>query len=123
MSDSNHIINIKPFAWMNKIKQIKIKMNTKDPWRLTGTSFTPDLDAPMQRPVDMAPQPEYRSNKVISDLLDWPFWDSPVATIASPIALLDPVSLEIDDLSFSAVDFSALSKWAIQIKLVKFRFQ
>ena len=53
----------------------------------------------------MAPQPEYRSNKVISD-----FFDSSMATIASPIGWFDLVSLEIDDLLLSVLDSSKLSK-------------
>ena len=65
----------------------------------------PDITAPILRPVDMAPQPEYRSNKVISD-----FFDSSMATIASSIGWFDLVSLEIDDLLLSVLDCSKLSK-------------
>lgn len=58
------------------------------------TSFTPDKDAPMHRPVDMAPQPEYKSSKLIS---------------GSPIGLFEPVSLEIvDDASLSLLLLSEL---------------
>ena len=63
----------------------------------------------------MAPQPEYRSNKVISD-----FFDSSMATIASPIGWFDLVSLEIDDLLLSVLDCSKLSNNLN--KLVKIKF-
>lgn len=34
--------------------------------KLTVTRFKPDKLAPRHRPVDIAPQPEYKSNKVTS---------------------------------------------------------
>lgn len=37
---------------------------------LTVTSFTPAALAPRQRPVDIPPQPEYRSNRDSSSFLD-----------------------------------------------------
>ena len=37
--------------------------------KLTVTRFKPDKLEPRLRPVDIAPQPEYKSSKAASDLL------------------------------------------------------
>lgn len=52
------------------IKETRKFRKRKDAKKLTVTSFTPQLLAPRQSPVDIAPQPAYKSRSVLS-LLDF----------------------------------------------------
>lgn len=71
----------------------------------TVTSLMSAIDAPRQRPVDMAPQPEYKSNKVHSFLRT-----SPLTLLTSSTHSFDPDSLEIvEDVSLSILVVSGLS--------------
>ena len=76
------------------------------------TSFTPAKDAPKQSPVDIAPQPEYKSSKAHSDELELFFLIVfSLARLAPLKQPLDPDSLEIvDDASLSLLTVSGLSK-------------
>lgn len=76
------------------------------------TSLTPAKDAPKQSPVDIAPQPEYKSSKVHSDELELFFLIVfPLAKLAPLQQSLDPDSLEIvDDASLSLLPVSGLSE-------------
>ena len=68
------------------------------------------IEAPKQRPVDIAPQPEYKSNKVHS-LSDSLILNNPSsATLLSLAQAFDPDSLEIVEVSLSilAVSLSIL---------------
>lgn len=56
----------------------------------TVTSFTPPLSAPRQRPVDIAPQPEYKSKRDFS-LPSPSVLESPTSTSAS-LEIVDPDS-------------------------------
>jgi hypothetical protein len=72
--------------------------------KLTVTRFKPDKLAPRQRPVDIAPQPEYKSNKATSDFL------RPLLSQTSSHSNFTPaasISLDIvDELSGAVVLFS-----------------
>ena len=71
------------------------------------TSLIPDIEAPKQRPVDMAPHPEYKSNKLHSDFSDPLFWlDSPLTTLLSATHALVADSHESVDVSLSILTFS-----------------
>lgn len=78
----------------------------------TVTSFIPAKDAPKQSPVDMAPQPEYKSSKVHSEEPELLFWVVfPLARLALLTQPLDPDSLEIvEDASLSVLTVSGLSE-------------
>lgn len=71
----------------------------------------PDIEAPKQRPVDMAPQPAYKSNKVHSVFSESLFWiNPPLATLFLASHLLEPDlesdSLDSVDVSLSILDVS-----------------
>lgn len=69
----------------------------------TVTRFKPDIFAPRHRPVDIAPQPEYKPNNVTSAFLR--------SVVSHPLA---STSLEIvDEVSLPAFLFSASEgiKW------------
>jgi hypothetical protein len=76
----------------------------------TVTSLMSAIEAPKQRPVDIAPHPEYKSNKVhsLSDSLI--LYNPSSATLLSLAQALDPDSLEIVEVSLSilAVSLSIL---------------
>lgn len=66
----------------------------------------------------MAPQPEYKSNKVIPD--PWNLWtceDSPIAELMPSVVLFKPISLEIvEDSSLSVLEFSEV----IEAKIIDY---
>ncbi|GMP27766.1 hypothetical protein CsSME_00003613 [Camellia sinensis var. sinensis] len=68
------------------------------------TSFKPDMDAPRQRPVDMAPHPEYKSSKVIVESSKLETWED-FAAFKFPSALFELTSL-IADASLSVFKLS-----------------
>jgi hypothetical protein len=85
VKNNNIIRSVKKKFYKSKVKNkpknlIQINLNTV-------TSLMPDLEAPKQSPVDIAPQPAYKSNKLHSDL--------------SAAATLDPDSLEIVEVLLS----------------------
>jgi len=83
----------------------KVKINQRNIMQIslnTVTSLMPEIDAPKQRPVDIAPHPEYKSSKVHSGLLHSLIWlDFSLTAFLSAARTLDPDSLESVEVSLS----------------------
>jgi len=101
-SKTTKIIKSVKILFTSKVKMNQRKWNIMQISLNTVTSLMPEIDAPKQRPVDIAPHPEYKSSKLHSGLLDSLIWvDFSLTPFLSVARTLDPDSLESVEASLS----------------------